>query len=326
MQLLTITTFTFLQFCSTSQNLVHNPSFEDIDNSFCGIMTSGDFATTLAYSYSPTLGSPDCFFDNIASSCWNFQPTSMYPGPIGLKGEQLPRTGHVMSGISLYTIQTFEQREYIQIPLSSSLNIGSKYLVECYVSLADYTESATNQFAIYLSTNPVTGFSDGVLPYTPQVIADGFITNTQGWVRIGDTLTVTEAYSYITLGNFSSDVSTPTVLNPTASELPGTYGSYYFVDDIRVERVLIDTAAAMFDFDLDRLHVSPNPFSEQIKIELPETVNAFDLQLSDSKGKILLIRKNVFGKLILPTEYLPSGIYILTLKNENGIYTKRLIK
>lgn len=221
-----------------TQNAVPNPDFENTNGTFCGILSSSDYGTTVSNWSSPTAGSPDLFFTNNDQTCWNFQPNSTYPGPIGLKGPQLPRSGNVMSGIFLYTIPSFEQREYIQVQLTSPLVVGGKYVVECYVSLADYTESATDRLGMYLSTSPVWSGLDNVLNYTPQVMADGVISNTQDWVRVVDTLIVSEAYSYLTIGNFSSDALTTTVTNPTGSGQPGTYGSYYFIDDVRIERVL----------------------------------------------------------------------------------------
>lgn len=125
MKVLSIASFTLLLFFGNAQNLVPNPSFESTADNFCGIMSAGDFDVSVDDWYSPSLGTPDCFFDNIAPSCWNYQPTSTYGGPIGLKGEQLPRTGNVMSGLFTYTIPGFEDREYLQIQLSSPLTPGA---------------------------------------------------------------------------------------------------------------------------------------------------------------------------------------------------------
>lgn len=234
-------TFSLILFCLPSgfaQNFVLNPDFESTNGSFCGILNVGDYTTSITDWYSPGQGTPDLFFTTIDPTCWNFQPTSIYGGPIGLKGPQLPRSGNVMSGMFLYTIAGFEQREYIQVPLSSPLIVGGKYVVECYVSLADYTEYATNKLGMYLSTQTVNQLSDGLLNYSPQVLANGPVTNTNDWVRVADTIIAAEAFAYLTIGNFSTDAQTSLTANPTSSGQPGSYGAYYFVDDVRVERVL----------------------------------------------------------------------------------------
>jgi len=237
MKWLTITVFSLLTQWTNAQNLVLNPSFEINNAEFCGIMNSNDFSSTAGDWYAPSQGSPDLYFTSIKSSCINFQPNSTYSGPIGIKGSQLPRTGEVMSGLFAYTIQGLEQREYIQVPLSSPLIIGEKYLVECFVSLADSTEFATDKLGMFLSAQAVSLQANGALNYSPQVIAPGFITDTQNWVQISDTITATDAYAYLTIGNFKSDANTPTVQNANYSGKPGTYGSYYFIDDVRVEHI-----------------------------------------------------------------------------------------
>lgn len=229
------TLFTILTQWSSAQNLVPNPSFENSDNTFCGIMVPGDYSLTAIDWYSPTYGTPDLYFTNIAQTCFNFQPNSTYSGPIGIKGSQMPRTGNRFTGFFAYTISGMEQREYIQVPLTSALLAGQKYIVECYVSLADSTEFATNQVGMHLSVQPITLANDGVLNYTPQVISNGYISDTQNWILISDTITATDSYAYLTIGNFSTDVQTPTIANPSASGNVGTYGAYYFIDDIRVE-------------------------------------------------------------------------------------------
>ncbi len=73
---------------SQAQNLLTDPGFESGDESFCGIMGANDFGNNLIDWTSPTQGTPQLFFTNVNSDCWNAQPTSTYPGPIGIKGSQ----------------------------------------------------------------------------------------------------------------------------------------------------------------------------------------------------------------------------------------------
>lgn len=199
-------------------------------------------------------------------------------------------------------------------------------MVECYVSLADFTESATDKLGLLLSTSPISGSTDGVLLNTPQVVASSTITDTQGWVHVVDTIIVTEAYVYLTIGNFNSDVATMTTPNPTYSAESGTYGAYYFVDDVRVMRVISNPTAGLNQNGLGQVNVYPNPFTDQIKIELPDSKDGFEVQLLNAQGK-LLVTKTVFEtELFLQMDAFPAGVYILSIKNETGIFTKRLIK
>lgn len=232
LSLLLLSTVTQYGIC---QNLVPNPSFEDVNTSFCGIMTAGDFNSTINAWYAPTQGSADLFFTDIDATCYNFMPISAYSGPIGLKGSQLPRNGKIMAGIFLYTIPGMSHREYLQVPLNSSMIVGQEYVVECWVSLADSIEYATDQLGMLLSMQAIISASTDVLNYSPQVISNTVISETQNWILISDTITATEPYLYLTIGNFSSDAQTPTVQNSTHSN--NTYGSYYFIDDVRVEHL-----------------------------------------------------------------------------------------
>lgn len=309
-----------------AQNLVPNPDFELRDFDYCGISSSSDLENSLTDWYSPTSGSPDIFFTDIASSCWNFQPISTYPGPVGLKGEQLPRSGSSMVGIFLHTIATFEQRDYLQIQLSSPVVPGGKYIVECYVSLADYTEFASNGLGFHLSTTAISSSNDGVLAYTPQFAITNTIGATQDWVRVFDTITVTEAFDYLTIGNFGDDASTITEANPTASFEVGTYGAYYFIDDVRVERVIDDPTAGHNELDLLDVRVFPNPTADEIHIELPEALANVEIELMDAHGKIVWSVKDSFKNLTVDMKNFENGIYFIRIESESAIYSERIMK
>ena len=309
-----------------AQNLVPNPDFELRDFDYCGISSSSDLENALSDWYSPTSGSPDVFFTDIASSCWNFQPISTYPGPIGLKGEQLPRSGSSMVGIFLHTIATFDQREYLQIQLSSPLVSGGKYLVECYVSLADYTEFASNGLGFHLSTTAISSSNDDVLAYTPQYAVTNTIGVTQDWVRVFDTITVTDAFDYLTIGNFGDDASTTTEVNPTASFAPGTYGAYYFIDDVRVERVIDDPTASLNQLDILNVSIFPNPTTDEIHIELPVTGTIVEIELMDAHGKIVWSVKDSFKKYTVDMKGFEDGIYFIRVESESATYSGRIVK
>lgn len=237
MKLIIFIQFTFFLITISAQNLVPNSGFENTTQDFCGIMQVGDYDASITDWYSPSQGTPDLSYTTINQNCFNFQPNSSYSGPIGLKGPQLPRSGTNLSGIFLYSIAGFEQREYLQIQLNSSLSIGGKYVVECYVSLCDSTEFATDDFGMLLSTQPVTITTNGVINHTPQVSASTVISDIHNWTRICDTIIAVEASNYLTIGNFKSDAMTTLTANPLSNGKPGMYGSYVFVEDVRVERI-----------------------------------------------------------------------------------------
>jgi len=263
-----------------AQNLVPNPSFEEVSSSFCGIMTQGDFAQTLENWNNPTQASPSVYATDIDPTCYNFQPISEYAGPIGIKGSQTPRTGVTMAGIWVYTIPDFNQRQYIQVELESPLEVGVEYVVEFYVSLADFMESYTDRMGAYLSVDAPSSFDDAPLDLTPQVEADGFLDNAADWVLVSDTIYASEAYSFITIGNFYDDESTETTSNPLTSGAISTYGAYYFIDDVEVRMV---SSVGINERFQKEISVFPTVFSDVIIIEgaplnVPMQIDVFQLQ------------------------------------------------
>ncbi|MFK7785491.1 MAG: T9SS type A sorting domain-containing protein [Crocinitomicaceae bacterium] len=315
----------FLATSLIAQNLVPNPDFELRDADFCGIAGPIDLENSLVDWYSATSGTPDVHFTDIASTCWNFQPNSTYPGPIGLKGTQLPRSGSSMAGISLFSISGMNQREYIQVQLASPLVPTGKYLVEYYVSLADYTEFASNNMGFYLSTSAAMSGGDGVLPVSPQYVSSAVVGDIQGWVRIADTVTATEASEYLTIGNFSDDAATTLEANPSASFEPGMYGAYYFLDDVRVERVFTDTAS-IDQLELLNVSVFPNPVTNKLNIEFSEDATDVSIELIDMKGKMCMSIQDKFQERTIDLSDVGSGAYLLRIETPKGVYTERIVK
>lgn len=309
-----------------AQNLVPNPDFELRDSASCGIFSSTDLDLALAGWYSPTSGSPDAFFTDIDVTCWNYQPTSAYPGPIGLKGEQLPRSGNSMVGIFAYTIASFNQREYLQTELSSALIPTGKYVVECYVSLGDYTEFASNGVGFYLSNSSLTALNDQVLAVTPQYAESAVISETQNWVRVFDTLTVTDAFQYLTIGNFSTDAATSVLANPTSSGEPGTYGAYYFVDDVRVERVFGDPTSSIKELNESNVRILPNPASNEIHIVFRDGYQMVQVELIDGQGNNVWSTNDRFTERTIDISQFEDGIYFIRVQGASGVYLERIVK
>ena len=308
-----------------AQNLVPNPDFEIRDADFCGIAGSSDLGNSLSNWYSPTDGSPDVYFTDISSSCWNFQPNSTYSGVIGLKGEQLPRSGSSMVGLSSFTIQSLNQREYIQVQLSSALVPSGTYLIEFYVSLADSVEAASNRLGFCLSTTAISSSNNGVLGFSPQYETVDVIFETQSWVRVFDTITVTDGFEYLTIGNFVGDAGTTALTNPTSSLAPGTYGAYYFIDDVRVERVFTDVSS-INELETIDVRVFPNPTMDKITVELPSGDDLVEIQLADLNGSVIWSVKDRFQTKTINMKEYADGIYFICVKNSKGSFTEKIMK
>jgi hypothetical protein len=309
---------------SIAQNLIPNPGFDDYFMTFCGIMTSSDFDDTVMDWKNPTQASPGVYFTNIDQSCYNFQPDSQYPGPIGLKGSQLPRSGEVMAGIWVYTIPDFNQRQYLQVQLSAPMIQGNAYIVSFYVSLGDYMESAVSNLGAYLSVNPVSANGDGPLILTPQVTADEFITDVTEWVLISDTIVAADNYAYLTIGNFFDDNATATMSNPGSTGEPGTYGAYYFVDDVSVEETIISSTAKPVPGNVD---IFPNPFQNELGIVLPVSAQEAFVTIYNLQGvAVFELRSAGEPVLKIDSSALPAGAYFATVQIDGRRFTRKVVK
>ena len=68
------------------------------------------------------------------------------------------------------------------------------------------------------------------------------------------------------------------------------------------------------------ISISPNPFNHQINIGTDKVV---EYQVSDYTGRVLLSGKTERS---IATEILPSGSYLLLLKNEELYSIKKMVK
>lgn len=306
-----------------AQNLCPNPSFEDVSNTFCGIMSLGDFASTIENWQSPTAASPQVFFSNIDEACYNFQPLSLYDGPIGIKGSQLPRTGNVMAGVWLYTIDGLNQRQYVQSWFDEPLVPGNHYAVEFYVSLADSMEYYIDSLGAYLSVNPPLSFDDSPLDVTPQVLSDGFMDNSSGWTLVRDTIFADGAYEFITIGNFKDDSSTNLESNPLHSGAVSTYGAYYFIDDVSVEEVV---AVGITEVEDDVLFAFPTRVEDVLNIWVPIGFEQGWIEVYSAQGR--LVMKACLSQIGTSIDFSSQadGAYVVTLQLNECMLTQRVFK
>jgi hypothetical protein len=268
---------------SQAQNLLNDAGFESGDESFCGIMGANDFGNNLIDWTSPTQGTPQLFFTNINPDCWNAQPTSTYPGPIGIKGSQMPLDGESMAGIYAYTIPDFNQRHYIQSPLSSPLIPGQAYKIGFYASLADFIEFGSNGLGACLSEGEISANNDGVLAATPQVVSEEVLGDYIRWTLVSDTVIADAAYDHITIGNFQTDAETVLEANPATTGAVSTYGAFYFIDGVFVEPVTISSIKSPTAPDVWEIQSS----SAGLTITPERAGKRFTVALFDMDGRLI---------------------------------------
>ncbi len=84
--------------------------------------------------------------------------------------------------------------------------------------------------------------------------------------------------------------------------------------------------------DLERLNVYPNPFDESIQLVI-DAINSqnIGIEIFDLSGKLIISEQNQIvnrgtNTLMINTNKLLSGMYILKVRTEKGLVTKRIIK
>lgn len=303
-----------------AQNLVPNHDFENYSNQFCGIMLSPEFNNTMIDWVNPTGASPQVFFTNNADSCYNHQPVNSYPGPIGIKGSQMPRSGNVMVGLWLYTIHGFNQRQYVQNELITPMISGKTYKVEFYVSLADSMEKSINKIGAYLSVNPISATDSAPLNYSPQVGAEGFIDDMINWILISDTIVAQDDYAFLTIGNFYDDNSTDTLDNPLSSGAPGTYGAFYFLDDVIIEEI---NTTGIQDVKETGISIYPTRIINELNFEVTQKSL---VEIFDMSGRLVYSSSVNIGLTTVIMEGFQKGIYIVSVRNKDGYICRKVVK
>jgi hypothetical protein len=75
----------------------------------------------------------------------------------------------------------------------------------------------------------------------------------------------------------------------------------------------------------DNINVYPNPFKDKVTIELNES-RFQKLYLTDMTGKVLFSKDITSGQIILNTEKLLQGAYILKMESDKDVISKLLVK
>jgi len=152
-------------------------------------------------------------------------------------GNQIPLSGQGYAGLEVFgpdvNVPGSSYREYMEVPLISSLIAGQTYRVSFHVSRAENYATAIAELGAYLSAGPIVsnGYT-GVLNFVPQVVnpPSNVLLSTTNWMLVTGTFVAAGGESYLTLGNFLNDAGTTAV---PASGLYTNFAYYYF-DDVSV--------------------------------------------------------------------------------------------
>ena len=221
---------------SRAQNLVPNPSFEY----FTSCPKYQEF-----YKLTPWCGLSGG--EDSYNVCFN---TVGGPGGTGVpyasSGFQYPRTGNGFGSIEIIRMGVGVQndREYLQVPLTNTLQIGKTYCGAMYLNLNNTSKYTTDKAGMSFSSNPYicnqafpTPLVIPPINVVPQIAnpSGNFITDTLNWMEVYGTFTATGNEHYLTIGNFYNDAATNTVVvNPSS----GYTVTYFLIDDVSLEEII----------------------------------------------------------------------------------------
>jgi OOP family OmpA-OmpF porin len=283
------------------QNLVPNGDFEQYSNCPWNI---GQL-DSLLFWFNPSIATPD-YYNQCSSTVVNV--------PNSGQGYQLARSGGAYSGIVLWQ-QNADYREYIEVPLTTTLIANTCYHFEMYVNAANIFRYATDDFGVYFSDTLISATHNNPLPYIPQLDNNtGYITDTLNWILVDGNYTALGGENYLIIGNFKDDSNTDTILVNGS----GMFSSaYIYIDDIS----LIPCINGVKENNLkSEINLYPNPMTDKLHITL-NNKEISEIILYDIASRKLL-QQEFINSASLNTHELAKGIYLYEVRNKNGVIKK----
>lgn len=219
-----------------AQNLITNPSFEDIDSCYGQPAGIGFdvFEWSNCIGWSCPIGS--------SSDLWCPHPVggAEPPNIIGI-GYQNPRTGENMAGILENDGIIISYREFVQNELTQPLEGNMLYRLSFYHSPLK-VDCSINQLGVLALTNKMDTNSDLDLSHlTPKGVSDlnQFSGDTSAWNYCEITFKAQGGEKFIVIGNFQDSINATYAEPCDTSFWNGlSYaGNYFFLDDFVLEKI-----------------------------------------------------------------------------------------
>ncbi len=241
------------------QNLVPNPSFEDIVNCptgfgqiICPLVSPSPFPQTATNWISPLPNSPD-YYNACTQDIYASVPNNFY-------GYKPAHSGNAYAGIVIYSATSVQGPlgyiEYLEARLDSPLRAGQRYLVACYAKPAFYRDSSSTINHMAVQYIPA-GFSkaqvlqqSSPLLLLSQVHMYGkdraFISDTLNWSYASGYYTATGGEEWLVIGTFYNKNPPVSHIFPPGGTPSQTHQGYYMIDDVSI------TTAPPCDTDIYR--------------------------------------------------------------------------
>ena len=210
--------FLFLSSKALCQNLVPNPSFEEVNDTIGGFIESNiEFTSKIKKWTTPNAASPDLLTPD-------FEEKYIIPPP--------PHSGTNMIGIQF---NYKEWVEYVSVSLLRELLPNRTYYVEfwirrsyCISPKMQVDQKMDENFGILFSSDSLNTSNGNMLIGNPQITVDSELLITdKEWVQVSGYFTPKTKYHNLYLGQFQK-----------RGEAPAVKMGYYVIDDILVEEVI----------------------------------------------------------------------------------------
>ena len=214
---------------SIAQNLVLNPSFEEIK--YCP-HSIGQFNRNVKHWSTPNSGTTD-YFNTCNSEL----------GSTNYNGDQQPEEGKGYVGF--YTLAPQNYKEYLQGELQSQLKTDEEYIISFFISLADKSINAINQIGVLFIEKPLQSLSYNVITNKNlvnetskfefvQQKKDSFYLNTKDWVKIELTYKAKGFENFFIIGSFDSNRKIEKRKYRVLTHKKHLISSYYYLDNVSI--------------------------------------------------------------------------------------------
>ncbi len=151
-------------------------------------------------------------------------------------------------------------------------------------------------------------------------------------VNVGDVITWTGSFSFhplestsIPAGAVAFSSSTGTTYAYTITT-PGTYRYHCAIHDFKGVLIASDPSAIKEAVSSARLTVYPNPANDQVSIGMDENMLGSNLSITDLTGREVLHSTVQVSNPQIDIRNLSPGVYFVTVENEKGRMTRKLVK
>ena len=218
-----------------AQNLVPNPSFEEVDT--CLELNTVYYPDNGPLHWFSAGGTSDHFLSCLPYGSFN-------GSPLNAVTYQTPYEGEAYAGVITYD-GVFGAREYFMVELAAPLEIGLTYYASFFVNAAFLGPGqgaqvwvASSKVGMLFTTNSRQWESGDDLPIPvnhAHVLYPDVLVDTVAWVLVSGSFVADSAYQYVMIGNHFDNANTDTL---HFEDRPNNPRGYTVIDNVCVSPTL----------------------------------------------------------------------------------------